>query len=142
MAAPKPLAEVLAGIHANRLNQLGQSHPWAELPPQRQAARLDAMATVLDAIGLLGWTAEISEDGVYYMVRRVTPLPREPTGDVPRVPSPTALGPPKPLPSVRAVSRQKGFTGDVCATCGNFEMIRDGKCLKCMSCGSTEGGCS
>lgn len=37
------------------------------------------------------------------------------------------------------VSRAMGFTGDMCAQCGQFSMRRNGSCLVCMSCGTTTG---
>jgi ribonucleoside-diphosphate reductase alpha chain len=36
-------------------------------------------------------------------------------------------------------ARTKGYTGDTCTECGSFEMVRNGSCLKCNSCGSTTG---
>jgi hypothetical protein len=33
----------------------------------------------------------------------------------------------------------KGFEGDACHACGNFTLVRNGTCLKCVSCGSTSG---
>ncbi|MCB9476128.1 MAG: vitamin B12-dependent ribonucleotide reductase [Deltaproteobacteria bacterium] len=36
-------------------------------------------------------------------------------------------------------SREKGFTGDACTECGQFTMVRNGTCLKCVSCGTTTG---
>ncbi|KAA3620083.1 MAG: vitamin B12-dependent ribonucleotide reductase [Calditrichaeota bacterium] len=36
-------------------------------------------------------------------------------------------------------ARLKGYTGDVCGTCGSLTMVRNGTCLKCMSCGATSG---
>lgn len=36
-------------------------------------------------------------------------------------------------------ARTKGFTGDMCPECGSFEMVRNGACLKCNSCGATTG---
>ncbi len=33
----------------------------------------------------------------------------------------------------------KGYTGDICTECGQATMVRNGTCLKCMSCGSTSG---
>lgn len=36
-------------------------------------------------------------------------------------------------------ARTKGFTGDSCTECGSFEMVRNGSCLKCNSCGATTG---
>ncbi|MCW7504114.1 vitamin B12-dependent ribonucleotide reductase [Leptospira paudalimensis] len=38
-----------------------------------------------------------------------------------------------------AEARTKGYTGDSCTECGSFQMVRNGACLKCISCGSTTG---
>lgn len=34
---------------------------------------------------------------------------------------------------------EKGYTGDVCPECQSLTMVRNGTCLKCMTCGSTSG---
>ncbi|MCE1190454.1 MAG: vitamin B12-dependent ribonucleotide reductase [Ignavibacteria bacterium] len=34
-------------------------------------------------------------------------------------------------------AKEKGFTGDVCPDCHNMTMVRNGVCLKCMTCGAT-----
>lgn len=39
------------------------------------------------------------------------------------------------------IAREKGFTGNACASCGGFNMRRSGTCETC-ECGSTSGGCS
>ena len=36
-------------------------------------------------------------------------------------------------------ARIKGYEGDACSECGNFTMVRNGTCLKCDTCGSTNG---
>ena len=36
-------------------------------------------------------------------------------------------------------ARVKGYEGDPCGECGNFTMVRNGTCLKCNTCGSTNG---
>ena len=36
-------------------------------------------------------------------------------------------------------ARVKGYEGDSCPECGNFTMVRNGTCLKCVTCGSTSG---
>lgn len=36
-------------------------------------------------------------------------------------------------------AKMKGYTGDICQECGQATMVRNGTCLKCMSCGSTSG---
>jgi ribonucleoside-diphosphate reductase alpha chain len=41
--------------------------------------------------------------------------------------------------SLSTMARMKGYEGDACPECGQFTMVRNGTCLKCMSCGSTTG---
>ncbi len=36
-------------------------------------------------------------------------------------------------------ARIKGYEGDSCGECGNFTLVRNGTCLKCMTCGGTTG---
>jgi len=36
-------------------------------------------------------------------------------------------------------AKQLGYTGDVCSDCGSMTMVRNGTCLKCITCGSTSG---
>lgn len=36
-------------------------------------------------------------------------------------------------------ARAKGYEGDACPECNQFTMVRNGTCLKCMTCGSTSG---
>ena len=37
------------------------------------------------------------------------------------------------------VARMQGYEGDACSGCGSFTMVRNGSCLKCVSCGTTSG---
>ncbi len=37
------------------------------------------------------------------------------------------------------VAKMKGFVGDACGDCGNFTLVRNGTCMKCMTCGATSG---
>ncbi|MEJ2613617.1 MAG: vitamin B12-dependent ribonucleotide reductase, partial [Ignavibacteriaceae bacterium] len=44
--------------------------------------------------------------------------------------------------SIRSKVKQaieKGYTGDICPECQSLTMVRNGTCLKCMTCGSTSG---
>ncbi len=34
---------------------------------------------------------------------------------------------------------EAGYTGDICPECQSLTMVRNGTCLKCMTCGSTTG---
>ena len=36
-------------------------------------------------------------------------------------------------------ARIKGFAGDPCPDCGQFMLVRNGTCLKCVGCGATTG---
>jgi ribonucleoside-diphosphate reductase alpha chain len=36
-------------------------------------------------------------------------------------------------------AKAKGYEGDSCPECGAMTMVRNGSCLKCVSCGSTSG---
>ena len=38
-----------------------------------------------------------------------------------------------------AEAKMKGYEGDACGECGNFTLVRNGACLKCNSCGGTNG---
>ncbi len=37
------------------------------------------------------------------------------------------------------IARVYGYTGDVCESCGSLTMVRNGTCLKCVTCGNTSG---
>jgi ribonucleoside-diphosphate reductase alpha chain len=39
----------------------------------------------------------------------------------------------------RRLARERGYTGDICASCGSSQMRRNGTCLKCDACGETTG---
>ncbi|MEM6928224.1 MAG: hypothetical protein AAF602_14925, partial [Myxococcota bacterium] len=73
----------------------------------------------------------------------VDALPNSTYGDeraiaVQRTPSPAA-----PVRDVRIQAvldaRAQGYEGDACEECGALTMVRNGSCLKCVSCGSTSG---
>lgn len=42
-----------------------------------------------------------------------------------------------PSPAFKA--KEYGYTGDVCQSCGDFKMRRNGSCLLCEGCGRTSG---
>ncbi len=41
--------------------------------------------------------------------------------------------------SASEMARLKGYEGDPCGDCGQFTMVRNGTCLKCVTCGTTTG---
>jgi len=51
--------------------------------------------------------------------------------------TPPGAGP--SLLTSRTAARQQGYEGDACPECGAFTLVRNGSCLKCVSCGSTTG---
>ncbi len=36
-------------------------------------------------------------------------------------------------------AKAKGYEGDACGECGNFTLVRNGTCMKCVTCGATNG---
>ena len=36
-------------------------------------------------------------------------------------------------------ARMQGYEGDACGECGNFTLVRNGTCMKCVTCGATSG---
>lgn len=51
-----------------------------------------------------------------------------------------SLANPKYLNSINyETSLERGYTGDICPECGNATMVRNGSCLKCLTCGATTG---
>ena len=46
---------------------------------------------------------------------------------------------PAPLLTERDEARLKGYEGDACVNCGQMTLVRNGTCLKCISCGETSG---
>ncbi|MFV8751484.1 hypothetical protein ACNOYE_13145 [Nannocystaceae bacterium ST9] len=36
-------------------------------------------------------------------------------------------------------ARMQGYEGDACDACGSFTLVRNGSCLKCVTCGGTSG---
>ena len=36
-------------------------------------------------------------------------------------------------------ARMQGYEGDACEECGNFTLVRNGTCMKCVTCGATSG---
>ena len=75
-------------------------------------------------------------------------LDRSPTPAVAATPVPAGSGVqaqarlqqrPAPLLTERDEARLKGYEGDACGNCGQMTLVRNGTCLKCMSCGETSG---
>ena len=41
--------------------------------------------------------------------------------------------------STAVIAKLKGYEGDACQECGSLTLVRNGTCLKCMTCGATSG---
>lgn len=52
---------------------------------------------------------------------------------------PATVLPPQSTLTQAEAARDQGFSGDVCPSCGNFTMRRNGPCLTCSSCGHNTG---
>ena len=54
---------------------------------------------------------------------------------------PVVKAPPRQNGKAKKVeaAKLKGYTGDICESCGSLTMVRNGTCLKCITCGSTSG---
>ena len=44
-----------------------------------------------------------------------------------------------PEEELRRIARAQGYEGESCGECGQFTMVRNGTCLKCVTCGATSG---
>ena len=44
-----------------------------------------------------------------------------------------------PAMDERTIAKMQGYEGDACDECGHFTMVRNGTCLKCVTCGATSG---
>ncbi|MHC4452499.1 MAG: TSCPD domain-containing protein, partial [Planctomycetota bacterium] len=51
---------------------------------------------------------------------------------------PAVSGTPTTADKVR-LAKLMGYEGDACTECGQFTLVRNGTCMKCMTCGSTSG---
>lgn len=67
-------------------------------------------------------------------------LHREPPGGwEAEEPQPFVAKSAKPTTQQLEEARIKGFDGDACGTCGAMTLVPNGRCKKCVSCGSTDG---
>ena len=98
----------------------------------------------IDSISKLEKEADFDEEEIYS--ERIIEEPNPKTDPIQQKPVPSGIT----QASSRAKqkdgnhervkeARLKGFTGDVCESCGSFTMVRNGTCLKCTTCGETSG---
>jgi ribonucleoside-diphosphate reductase alpha chain len=107
-----------------RADAIGSSKPGegpvstptpAPAPPAARPASTPPVATVRAAAPMSGGSGGAA------------PMPVAPAGSA--------------LKSLTAseMARLKGYEGDPCGECGQFTMVRNGTCLKCITCGTTTG---
>jgi ribonucleoside-diphosphate reductase alpha chain len=91
-------------------------------------------------------SANASDPVLEPQARRLTDGPGERvTSSAATSPSPAPQGAAQPASATKsteqeiAEARLKGYEGDACSECGSFTLVRNGTCLKCMSCGGTSG---
>ncbi len=105
-------------LRADAIGSKPGEGPVAAAPPAPAAApQASTVRTIAPMSGGSGGAAPMP----------VAPLPVAPTG-------PTLKS-----PSASEMARLKGYEGDPCGECGQFTMVRNGTCLKCITCGTTTG---
>jgi ribonucleoside-diphosphate reductase alpha chain len=110
----------------------------------------------IDSISKLDTEADFDEEEIY-SERIIEEKPAHPEKDNTSTPPITngdtkntimeSAGIPNPPSHMKSGSgheqvreaKLKGYTGDVCQSCGSFTMVRNGTCLKCTTCGDTSG---
>lgn len=102
---------------------------------------LQTVMAYLDRCGGSTFAAAISVasgDGTleHYRPDRAAPAAEPAPAPIVDPVSPTDLAPPK---MTRDHATASGFTGNTCADCGSLQMVRNGTCEKCSSCGTTTG---
>jgi ribonucleoside-diphosphate reductase alpha chain len=82
------------------------------------------------------WTAEEEVS-----TRQVMNTPIDVDAPPPETPSYRPSSTPRRDTRIQAVldAKAQGYEGDACTECGAMTMVRNGSCLKCMSCGATSG---
>ena len=146
----KPLAEVLTVLYVNeryRLNPESQT-PWENMSDRARAAELGAMVEVVRTFD--GFGLELANVNDQVVLRPIAP-PEPPPQRTPRVvhlangatlgiAAPTRRDAPVPT-IIKDVqhARMAGFEGEPCPSCGAWMLVRNGTCMKCMSCGETTG---
>ncbi|MGA2667364.1 MAG: vitamin B12-dependent ribonucleotide reductase [Ignavibacteria bacterium] len=109
------------------------------------ASESELHTSPIDSISKLDKEADFDEEEIY-SERIIEEDPRK----VPADPDPLRMIPPgyPQTPQVKTQSdkiemikeaKLKGYSGDVCSSCGSFTMVRNGTCLKCTTCGETSG---
>ncbi len=116
----------------------------AELQPvvryginREQGAKLiEKLAAIRADLAVLR-AVERAERGTPVVARFLEPV--APVASSAATPSPPPQRPHPDTATARETAITSGYTGDACPDCGQFMMVNNGTCLKCMSCGATTG---
>ncbi len=113
----------------------------------------------IDAISKLDNEADFDEEEIYserIIEEKRPPVQANPTPEVPPA-NPVQMQSPGGQMSMQTAgvpsksktkngsleiikeAKMKGYTGDICQSCGSLTMVRNGTCLKCTTCGDTSG---
>ncbi len=95
----------------------------------------------IDAISKLEGDSDFDEEEIYSerIIEERTPLLNNPKGKVtPETKIKLADAQIATMEKVKE-AKLKGYTGDICSSCGSVTMVRNGTCLKCITCGETSG---
>ena len=119
------------GVDDLGLSKTTDSNPLLPRSNHLDLSALGAGAQAVGAAALLGGGAPPS---------RPAASPTKPVAEVAAVTS-GGLMTVSSGPSANAsdVARMKGYSGDACSECGHMTLVRNGTCLKCITCGSTTG---
>ena len=71
--------------------------------------------------------------------RRLETAPRGAPGSGKGQSGPAAAMRSRPQRKLNLEARGKGYEGEACGDCGNFTLVRNGTCMKCVTCGATSG---
>ncbi len=71
-------------------------------------------------------------------IQEIKPISAVEAADAAALQATVATSMPTVIDQVR-LARLMGYEGDPCVECGQFTLVRNGTCLKCMTCGSTSG---
>jgi len=110
---PDPLAVASRGFVRGQLGQLYVLRGGGE-------SAAAAATAIADARGAVGGTAVVAAQAVAVFEAEVEPAADE------------------TIERIRE-ARMRGYEGDACGACGNFTLVRNGTCLKCVTCGETSG---
>jgi ribonucleoside-diphosphate reductase alpha chain len=139
--ANEPAAEPAPGTAPGVAPDPGQPDPIAAAPPA-PAIQATSASPASTAPPLAMTTSTAATAGGLGMIT-MSPTPTLVLPNLRARPAAVSLGLPAaagaPERELIRQARYKGYEGDPCGECGQFTMVRNGTCLKCLSCGATSG---